>query len=116
MDEVIVLAGQTSIYDALPHARTTDPATSHEAAARLTDKHTMMRTLLLVFAAHDGLSAEEACRMAGYGPADGGWKRVSDLKNLGWILPTGNTTTSSQNRRVAVLAITAEGREQLASS
>ena len=113
MDTEPPLDGQLTVYDAIPHARTSDPATSHESAARLADKHTMMRTLLLVFAGHTALSAERAAHLAGYGPEDGAWKRVSDLKRLGWVDPTGDTTLSSQGRRVALLAVSEKGRQQL---
>lgn len=112
MDEHLV--GQTSIYDQLPRARTTDPATSHAAAAALSDKHTIMRTLLLVFHGHPaGLTAEQACTLAGYGPEHGGWKRVSDLKRAGLLFPTGDTMTGQQGRAQQVLAITEKGRAAL---
>jgi len=107
------LAGQSTIYDHIPHARTTDPATSHHAAATLSDKHTMRRTLLLVFASHGQLSSEQACQLAGYGPQDGAWKRVSDLKVAGLVRPTGDTTVSSVGRTVDLLEITEEGRAVL---
>jgi hypothetical protein len=114
MDDERPLAGQTTIYDALPHARTSDPETSHAAAASLSDKHTMLRTLLLTFAAHHSLTAEQACALAGYSPADGAWKRVSDLTRLGWVSPTGDATEGSSGRRQRLLEITEEGRDQLA--
>lgn len=102
---------QTTIYDHIPHARNTDPDTSHAAAAALSDKHTMMRTLLLVFAGHDALTSERACQLAGYTPADGAWKRVSDLLAKGWLIPTGDTAVGSAGRRQRLLAITTEGVE-----
>jgi hypothetical protein len=105
---------QLSIYDAAAHARRTDPATSHAAAHALADKATMMRALLNVFAGHTGgLTSEEACHLAGYGPADGAWKRVSDLKTAGHIIPTGDTRAGGSGRQQAVLAITEEGRKAL---
>jgi hypothetical protein len=101
---------QTTIYDHIPHARNTDPATSKEAARRLSDKHTMMRTLLLVFASHDRLTTERACQLAGYTAADGAWKRVSDLLAKGWVSDTGDTMLGSHGRSQRLLAITVEGR------
>ena len=100
------------IYDHIPHARNSDPSTSHAAAAALSDKHTMMRTLLLVFASHTALTTERACLLAGYTPGDGAWKRVSDLTRMGWIRDTGNTTEGSSGRQQRVLAITEEGMDQ----
>jgi hypothetical protein len=112
--EVVHLEGQLDIYDAGAHHRSTDPATSRDAAHRLTDKRTMMRTLLLAYAAYPmGLTADEAAGFAGYGPADGAWKRVSDLKNAGLVAPTGNTRTGDSGRQQAILAITEAGHTAL---
>lgn len=44
---------------------------------------------------------------------DGIWKRVSDLKNMGFIAPTGHTSLSSQGREQDVLELTEAGREAL---
>jgi hypothetical protein len=109
----IHVPGQMVMVKMPPHARNTDPRTSHAAAAALADKHTMMRTLLLAFATRESMSSEQACRVCGFGPEDGAWKRVSDLKRAGFIAPTGNTTTGSSGRSVELLAITEEGRKQV---
>ena len=88
------------------HARATDPDTSHEAAARVSNAAAMKRRLLAVFqAAPGGLSAEAACEAAGYTPADGAWKRVSDLERDGLIADSGQRVLSSHNRLVRVLVV-----------
>lgn len=112
--DTVIHKGQLTIYEPTAHARATDPATSHVAAHALADKATMMRALLNVFAGHaTGLTAEQACHLAGYGPQHGAWKRVSDLKRAGLVEPTGDTRTASSGRPAAVLAITDEGRTAL---
>lgn len=85
------------------HARAADPHTSHTAAARLTDKTTMLRALTAQY--HNGaeLTAEEAATRAGYTPADGAWKRISDLLNQGVLEDTGRTRKASSGRSQRVL-------------
>lgn len=90
-------------------ARSGDPATSRTAAHRLRTAATRRRRLLAAYATGDR-TAEEAARVAGYTPADGAWKRVSDLKRLGYIAPTGRTRPGSSGRDQEVLAITDAGR------
>jgi hypothetical protein len=94
------------------HARRSDPDTSKEAAERLTGKRSMMRRLLIAYLGRD-LTAEEATRAAGYGPADCAWKRVSDLKAVGYIEDTGVRRPGESGRRQAVLGITKTGRRAL---
>lgn len=94
------------------HARNTDPSTSHTAAARLSDKRTMLRTLLTLYTRWD-LTAEEAAREAGYTAADGAWKRVSDLLRLGLLEDTGEHRPGSSGRGQRVLRITDAGRREI---
>ena len=98
--------------DPRTHARSTDPVTSHDAAARLSDKATMMRRLLRAHYARP-LTAEEASDLCGYDAADGAWKRVSDLANAGLIEDTGQRRTARSGREQVVRAITEAGREAL---
>jgi len=42
---------------------------------------------------------------AGYTPADGAWKRVSDLEREGLVVDTGRRVLSSHGRRVRVLEV-----------
>lgn len=102
--------------DPTSHARRTDPETSHESARRLSDKSVMIRALLRTFDAWPtGLTAEEAAAFAGYAPAAGAWKRVSDLAAFGWIEDTGRTRIATTGRPQVVRAITDEGRRVLRS-
>lgn len=95
-------------------ARSDDPETSHAAARTLSGKAgTMRRTLLEAFDRRGPMTPEEVSLVAGYGAADGAWKRVSDLKTNGLIEPTGETRPGSQGREQAVLAITTLGRSAL---
>lgn len=93
-------------------ARRSDPETSH-LAARALDGGTMRRRLLEAFAvALD--TAEGAAARAGYSPADGAWKRVSDLLNLGFLEDTGARWVGVRSGRPQrVLRITEAGREAL---
>jgi len=108
--------GNPTLFDAAldphTHARTTDPDTSSAAARRLSDKRTMMRRLLRAFEAGDS-TAEEVAARCGYTAADGAWKRVSDLRNAGWVEDTGHRRPGSSGRQQMVLAITDAGRDQL---
>lgn len=100
--------------DPATHARREDPDTSHAAAAQLSDKAAMMRRLLSAYSwAPDGLTAEEAATFAGYAPADGAWKRVSDLSARGWIEDTGRRRYASTGRLQIVRGITHAGRQAL---
>lgn len=96
-------------------ARLEDPDTSHAAARALAGKAgTMRRRLLAVYVkAPGGLTAEEAADRAGFDPAEGPWKRVSDLTNMDLIRPTGKTRAASSGRQQRVLRITDAGREAL---
>lgn len=107
--------GQLDMLDPLTHARTTDADTSKAAAAALPTSRagSMMRELLWVYryAADLGLTAEQAAESAGYTPADGAWKRCSDLERAGLIEDTGERRTSSKGRAARVLCITLLGIE-----
>jgi hypothetical protein len=101
---------QRSAIDPKTLARRADPVTSHAAARSLSGRAgTMRRRLLEVFSDGLGYTAEEAASLAGYGPADGSWKRVSDLLTLGLLRDTGRTRIASTGRRQRVLEITEDG-------
>lgn len=71
-----------------PVSRADDPATSKSGERRIAPKRgTQASQLLAMFRAYPrGLTAKEA---ALYAHIEHGWKRVSDLKNAGWIVGTG---------------------------
>ena len=100
-------------YD-LPHARTSDPEASHDAAAQLSTAKTHCAALLRVYAAAAGpITDEIACARAGL--TNGGWKRCSDLRNLGhtaWVLDHQGKVVrerNSQNRLVGTCRLTDTG-------
>lgn len=93
-------------------ARTTDPDTSHAAAASLDAGRagTMRRKLLDAYGErHEALTAEEAAERAGYTKADGAWKRVSDLIRSGLVRDTGERRPGTSGRDQRVLRITDVG-------
>ena len=112
-DAQAVGGGVVTMIDPRKHARTSDPATSHAAAAQLSDKATMAARLLVTYLERE-LTADEAMRAAGYAPADGTWRRVSDLDKLGLIESTGETRLGESGRHQLVRAITTAGVVELA--
>lgn len=99
-------------------ARFSDPVTSHQADAALRAREGDANTLrpgthrhraLNAFVPHPS-TADEVQVDTGI---EGIWKRVSDLKNMGFIAPTGHTRRSRSGREQEVLEITQAGREAL---
>lgn len=99
-------------------ARFSDPGTSRQSDAALRTREGDANTIrsgthrhraLLCFYQAD-MTAEDVKVATG---VDGIWKRVSDLKNMGFIAPTGHTRLSREGRESEVLAITHAGREAL---
>lgn len=72
----------------------------------------MALRLLEQFAAHPaGLTAEEAAYRAGFDRTDGAWKRVSDLRKMGFVTATGRTRIGAHsNRQHEVLTISQGGK------
>jgi len=97
------------------NARTSDPETSHRAAKSVKFRASSQQARLLV--AYDcaslrGLTDQEAGEMTGLinQPGCGYWKRCSDLRRAGYIVPTGETRTSSAGEQQRVCVITLLGR------
>ena len=96
-------------------ARNTDPHTSHLAAEQVSNRSTQMTALLHAYcnAFPEPLIAVEASQRAGLG--DNGWKRVSDLKNAGYIAPVIGpdqevlTAVGPNGRQCALLKATGKG-------
>lgn len=100
------------LFDPESLARRDDPATSHEAA-QLSQRAISMRIRLLQsYVRHGAMCAEQAAAVAGYAPADGAWKRVSDLLRLGLLYDTGRTATASSGREQRILALTQKGWQE----
>lgn len=89
------------------HARRTDPATSHAAAASLGSQQTMMRSLLTTYADAER-TCEEAADVAGY-EHERATKRVSDLLRSGLIEDTGATRPGRSGREQMVCRLTVAG-------
>lgn len=110
------IGGLWSIIDAvaagLPHARKTDPETSHAAAeANRPRRGTQASVILSQYAGAD-LTDEEAAVRANI---PGGWKRCSDLRRSGLIASTGRTRKTSAGVEAMVCTLTTKGRALLQS-
>lgn len=96
-----------------PAARTTDPQTSHRAAAAITLRAGTQRALLLqsFVRAGEGLTDEEAMeRAVGVSPSSEYAKRCSELREAGWISPTGQTRKGNSGQDRIVSEITDAGQ------
>lgn len=117
---------QPSFFDPLERdtapARSSDPETSH-AAAKLPFRRLSQRHVLLTEYAraaetqrtgvYGGLTDEEAAEAAGI-LRGCPWKRCSELREMGMIVPWGQTTRkSSMGAEQRVCVITAEGKRTL---
>lgn len=97
-------------------ARTTDPITSKMAAKTVRPTPLLMK--LLDQFAKRSQTAEMAGHAAGLSARNGSWKRVSDLKNAGYVevrsSPRGPLMwLNLSGRKALVLKITPAGREAL---
>jgi hypothetical protein len=94
-----------------PHARATDPSTSHAAdRANRPKRESQAVKLLRAYAEWGAMTDEEAARKAGI---VGGWKRCSDLRNAKAIVATGELRQTSMGVQAQVCVITGLGREML---
>lgn len=92
--------------------RNTDPMTSVQGATDVKPRRASQAMLLLAEYAHrDGLTDEEAGLFSGlaHRPKCCYWKRCSELRAAGLIIPTGETRLSSAGSMMQVCAITEEG-------
>lgn len=96
-------------------ARIEDPATSvksdsalrkREGASNTIRRGTHRHLALECFYLRGSLIAEDVKVLTGI---DGIWKRVSDLKNMGLIEPTGHTRLSREGRESETYVITPAG-------
>ena len=93
-------------FDDLPLFRATDPDTSRNAVPR---RGSQAMQILALYANRD-LTDEKAVELSGL---NGGWKRCSDLRSLGFIADTGERRTLSSGKQGMVCAITPAGKEAL---
>ena len=103
------------MFNDLPLFRNTDPMTSIQGAADVKPrKATQAMRLLAEYQHRDGLTDEEAGLFSGL-IKTGYWKRCSELRLNGYIIPTGETRVGSQGSLMMVCAITEVGEELLGS-
>jgi hypothetical protein len=105
------------MFDDLPLFRNADPTTSVLGAGDVKPRRGSQQALLLAEYAHrDGLTDEEAGLFSGLlsRPKCCYWKRCSELRAKGLIVPTGETRLSSAGSAMQVCAITTAGKEALA--
>ena len=98
-------------------ARRTDPRTSKAAGESVkmragSQKHILLCSYML---AENGLTDEEAGEDSGLAHRRKCcyWKRCSELRQAGFIAPTGETRLSSTNEQQQVCAITEAGKKML---
>jgi hypothetical protein len=104
------------MFEDLPLFRSADPITSALGAGDVKPRRTTQAMQLLAEYAHrDGLTDEEAGLFSGLlsRPKCCYWKRCSELRAKGFIVPTGETRVSSAGSAMQVCAITAEGKKAL---
>lgn len=99
-------------------ARFTDPATSDLAEAQLRKREGDANSIRPGTHRHRALAcfergpliAEDVKVLTG---VDGIWKRVSDLKNMGFLEASGRTRISREGREAELLELTEAGRAAL---
>jgi hypothetical protein len=102
----------------MPHARTLDPSTSHQAAASILETRTTMRVILHILAkgnatdevigyVYDGLVAADRAPMAS---PSGVRSRRAELVELELVEDSGERRPLSTGRRAIVWQITDKGR------
>jgi hypothetical protein len=96
-------------------ARVDDPATSRKGAASLAVRAGSQRALLLERYAAGSMTDEEAGYQSGLAsrPRCCYWKRCSELRQAGYIRPTGAERMSSAGVPQQVCEITEDGRGAL---
>ena len=97
--------------------RANDPATSAKAAATIWVRAGSQRAKLLAQYGEDSMTDEEAGHASGLAllPKCCYWKRCSELRQAGYIAPTGEVRQSSARVDQQVCSITEAGREILSS-
>jgi hypothetical protein len=99
--------------------RNSDPKTSRQAAENTVIKRGSQRFRLLVWYNERlmGLTSEEAGELSGLAQKGAGyWKRISELRNMGYIQDTGQTRMAKTGNQQIVCQITRAGRLALESS
>jgi hypothetical protein len=104
-------------FNAPPSFRATDPGTSERAAKNASVRSGSQRHIILkVYGDYPfGLTDEEAGDISGLSENRKCcyWKRCSELRQMGFITPTGQHRKSSANENQMVCVITSYGRMKL---
>jgi hypothetical protein len=96
------------------YARTDDPLTSHKAITKTNTLRwgTQCYRLLVEYVRRGPLTDEEAAVAAGLvTTARSPWRRCSDLRQAGFIMPTGTERISSAGSPQRVCVVTTKGLE-----
>jgi hypothetical protein len=103
------------MFDDLPLFRKEDPITSVLGAGDVKPRKRSQAMLLLAEYLKGGMTDEEAGMASGLAlkPKCCYWKRCSELRAMGLIIPTGETRLSSAGSAMQVCEITQEGEEAL---
>jgi hypothetical protein len=103
------------MFDDLPLFRSADPITSVLGAGEVKPRRRSQAMLLLAEYLQRGMTDEEAGMASGLAlkPKCCYWKRCSELRAMGLIIPTGETRLSSAGSAMQVCEITQEGTEAL---
>jgi hypothetical protein len=95
-----------------PHARASDPDTSHEAVAEINITG-QARVILESYRDVDSLLDVDAYRLAGFPPHACDGQRCSDLRRTGLIARTGDKAVTPSGKKAHLCRITARGAAYL---
>jgi hypothetical protein len=91
------------------HARRTDPDTSHATAKLVKMNAQRYRVLGSYYKHRREMIDHEAYALAGMHQSGYAHQRCSDLRNAGWIVPTGNKGTTPFKKPARKCVITTTG-------
>jgi hypothetical protein len=100
-----------------PSARNTDPDTSKQAGENLAVRGGSQRAIILATYLHGDYIDDEIGQITGFANITNCnyWKRCSELRQAGYIEPTGFTRRSRANKLQQICRITDAGRLVLAN-
>lgn len=103
------------MFNDLPLFRNADPITSAQGARDVKPRRVSQAMLLLSLYEYADLTDEQAGNLSGLAqrPKCCYWKRCSELRAKGFIVPTGETRISSAGSAMQVCAITPAGKAAL---
>jgi hypothetical protein len=102
---------QGDLFDWVPRARPTDPATSHEAVADINITQ-QCYLILRAYACGLALTDHDAYRLAGFPPTLAR-QRCSDLRHAGFIERTGDRGATPSGKAAFLCRITQAGLDYL---